>query len=231
MSSSSLASEMLTARTPATPPVSPRPSDATAPRWVVPVVVATLVIGLAGLGTGAYAVTTMPAKTAGPQGPAGPQGAMGPQGPQGVPGATGRSGPVGPPGRSGPVGPVGRSGPVGPVGHSGPVGPAGTIATASIVSSTAVTSAADPAVGTVLVARTSCPAGKVLLSGGAQVSAPGALADRNVVLRSSFPASATKWQTVALVTGPLGAGASMTMKPYVVCGTSVPTSTTTQPTT
>ena len=221
MSSPSLASEMLTRQMPATPPVSPGPSDATAPRWVEPVVVATLVIGLAGLGTGAYAVATMPAKTSGPQGPAGPQGAMGPQGPQGVPGATGNSGPVGPTGHSGPVGPPGRG---------GPAGPAGTIATASIVSSTAVTSAADPAVGTVLVARTSCPAGKVLLSGGAQVSAPGALADRNVVLRSSFPASATKWQTVALVTGTLGAGASMTMKPYVVCGTSVPTSTTTQPT-
>ena len=203
MSSPSLASEMLTAQTPATPRVSPRPGDDPAPRWVVPVVVAALVVGLAGLGAGAYAVATMPAKTSGPQGPAGVRGTMGPQGPQGVPGATGQR---------------------------GPVGPAGTIATTSIVSSTALTSAADPAVGTVLVARTSCPAGKVLLSGGAQVYAPGAQADRNVVLRSSFPVSATKWQTVALVTGPLGAGASMTMKPYVVCGASATTSTTTQTT-
>ena len=153
MSSPSLASEMLTAQMPATPPVSPGRSETTPPRWVVPVVVATLVIGLAGLGTGAYAVTTMPAKTSGPQGAAGPPGAtgpQGPQGPQGVPGATGRS---------------------------GPVGPAGTIATTSIVSNTALTSAADPAVGTVVVARTSCPAGKVLVSGGDQVYALGAEAD------------------------------------------------------
>ena len=127
MSSPSLASEMLTAQMPATPQVSPGPRETTAPKWVVPVVAATLVIGLAGLGTGAYAIATMPAKTSGPQGPVGVRGAMGPQGPQGVPGATGQS---------------------------GPVGPAGTIATTSIVSSTALTSATDPAAGTVLVART-----------------------------------------------------------------------------
>ena len=117
MSSSSLASEMLTAQMPATPPVSPGPSETTAPRWVVPVVVGALVIGLDGLGTSAYAVATMPAKTSGPQGPAGVRGAMGPQGPQGAPGATGQS---------------------------GPVGPAGTIATTSLVSSTALTSATRP---------------------------------------------------------------------------------------
>ena len=201
MSSPSFASEIRTAQSPATSPEPPRPRDATGPRWVAPVVVAVLVIGLAGLGTGAYAVATMPAKTSGPQGPAGPRGALGPQG---VPGAAGQS---------------------------GPVGPAGTIATTSIVSSTALTSAADPAVGTVLVARTSCPAGKVLLSGGAQVSAPGAEADRNVVLRSSFPLSPTEWQTVAMVTGQLGAGVSMTMKPYVICGASTPTSSATTQTT
>ena len=197
MSSSSFTPEMRTAETPATPQESPRPWDDTAPRWVVPLVAAALLIGLVGLGTGAYAVASMPAKTSGPQGPAGPRG---PQGPQGVPGTTGQS---------------------------GPVGPAGTIATTSIVTGAALASAPDPAVGTVLVAKTSCPAGKVLLNGGAQVSAPGAQADRNVVLRSSFPVSATEWQTVAIVTGSLGAGASMTMKPYVICGVSVPTSTTT----
>ena len=60
--------------------------------------VAALVIRLGGLGTGAYAVATMPAKTAGPQGSAGVRGAMGPQGPERVPGATGQSGPVGPAG-------------------------------------------------------------------------------------------------------------------------------------
>ena len=82
----------------------------------------------------------------------------------------------------------------------GTTGPAGALAATSIVASTALKSAPDPGVGTVLVAKTTCPAGKILLSGGAQVSAPGVLADRNVELRSSFPFSTTQWQTVAIVT-------------------------------
>ena len=167
------------------------------PKWIVPVVVAALLIGAAGLGVGTYAVVTMPAKTSGPQGPTGPVGATGAQGPQGV------------------------------KGDAGPAGAAGTVVATSIVSSTSVKSAPDPAVGTVLVAKTSCPAGKVLLNGGAQVTAPGVQADRHVTLRSSFPISSTKWQTVAMVTGPLGAGVVMTMTPYVVCGVSTPMSSST----
>ena len=167
--------------------------------WIVPVVIGALVIALAGLGVGVYALATMPAETSGPRGPAGPQGATGPQGPQGVPGAKGEA------------------------------GPAGTIADTSVVAATALTSPPNPAVGTVLVAKTSCPAGHVLLSGGAQVSAPGVQADRNVELRSSYPLNKEQWQTVAIVTGPLGAGVSMTMKPFVMCG--VPATTTSSTTT
>ena len=157
-------------------------------KWIAPVVIAALFVGLAGLGVGAYALATTPAKTSGPQGPIGPRGATGPQGPQGI------------------------------AGQPGAAGPAGTVASISIVQSTALKTTPDPATGAVLAAKTSCPAGKVLLNGGAQVSAPGVQADRNVELRSSFPTSATQWQTVAIVTGSLGAGVSMTMKPYVVCG-------------
>ena len=196
--------EMLRDRT---APQSPqRPGDTKSRTWVVPVVVAALVIGLAGLGVGAYAVATMPAKTSGPQGPqgpAGPAGATGPQGQQGVPGVKGAT---------------------------GPTGPAGALATTSVVASTALKSAPDPAVGTVLVAKTSCPAGKILLSGGAQVSAPGVQADRHVELRSSFPFSATQWQTVSIVTGSLGAGGVMTMKPFVVCGEAIAKASSTTPT-
>ena len=162
-------------------------------RWVAPAVIAALVVGLAGLGVSAYAVATTPAKTSGPQGPIGPRGATGPLGPQGI------------------------------TGQRGAAGPTGTIASVSIVQSTALKTTPGPAVGAALAATTSCPAGKVLLNGGAQVSAPGVQADRAVELRSSFPTSATQWQTVAIVTGTLGAGVSMTMKPYVVCG--VPAST------
>jgi len=167
--------------------------------WVVPVVIAALVMGLAGLGVGIYSVATTPAKTSGPQGPAGPPGPAGAEGKQGLPGASGAKG------------------------DPGPVGPPGTIAATSISSGTVLTSPPDPPVGTVLVAKTTCPNGKILLSGGAQVSAPGVVPDRNVDLRSSFPLTTTQWQTVAIVTGPLGAGVSMSMKPYVVCG--VPTTT------
>lgn len=181
-----------------------RPRDDKNPKWVVPVVVAALVVGLAGLGVGAYAVATTPAKTSGPQGPVGQTGAIGPQGQQGVPGAKGAA---------------------------GPAGPAGALAATSIVASTALKSGPDPAVGTVLVAKTSCPVGKILLSGGAQVSAPGVQADRNVELRSSFPFSTTQWQTVSIVTGSLGAGVVMTMRPYVVCGEATPTASSTTPTT
>jgi len=171
--------------------------------WVVPVVIVALVVGLAGLGVGIYAVAKMPAKTSGPQGLTGPPGPPGAEGKAGAPGATG------------------------PKGDPGPAGPAGTIAATSIFAATTLTSAPDPPVGTVLVAKTACPTtGEVLLSGGAQVSAPGVVPDRNVELRSSFPLTAKEWQTVAIVTGSLGAGVSMSMKPYVVCG--VPTPTTTQ---
>jgi hypothetical protein len=85
-------------------------------------------------------------------------------------------------------------------------------------------SVADPPVGTVLEAKTTVPAGDVLLSGGAQVSAPGTVADRNVALRESFPLNDTTWETVAIVTGPLGKGVKMTLTPYVMYG--VPTATT-----
>jgi hypothetical protein len=166
-----------------------------APGWLVPLVVAALVLGLAGLGVGAYAVATTPTKTSGPPGPVGPRGAAGAQGLQGPAGVRGASGPAGPP---------------------------GTVAATSLVASTALNSPPDPAVGTVLVAKSSCPAGKVLLSGGAQVSAPGVTADRNVKLRSSFPLSTNQWQTVAIVTGSLGPGGVMTMRPYVLCGSPTP---------
>ncbi len=160
-------------------------------RWLAPVSVGALIVGLAGIGVGGYALSAMPAKTSGPRGPVGPKGEAGPQGPAGPRGATGPKGVAGLP---------------------------GTITDTSVVAASALKSSADPAVGTVLVASTSCPAGHLLLSGGAQVSAPGVKADRNVELRSSFPLNKTHWQTVAIVTGPLGSGISMTMKPFVMCG-------------
>jgi hypothetical protein len=86
------------------------------------------------------------------------------------------------------------------------------------VAGATVTSAPNPPVGTVLVAKTSCPFGTILLTGSAQVTATGVIADRNVQLRESLPLAPNIWQTVALVTASLGQGMAMSMKPYVVCG-------------
>lgn len=178
-------------------------SNAVAPgasrQWVMPVVIASLVVGLSGLGVGIYALATMPAKTSGPRGPAGPVGATGKQGQQG------------------------------PAGATGPEGPAGTIASTTIVSALTQTSAPNPPVGTVLVAKTSCPVGRILVSGTAQVTANSVVADRNVQLRTSVPLSADVWETVAIVAAPLGPGISMSIKPYIVCGIAAqaPASTTT----
>jgi hypothetical protein len=119
---------------------------------------------------------------------------------------------------SGPTGPQGAQGPQGPQGPQGKQGQSGTLGTTNIVRGTSKTSTPDPQPGTVLEATTSCPSGQILVGGGAQVSAPGVSADRNVTLRSSFPVNTTSWQTVALVTGSLGQGVSMTMTPYVLCG-------------
>jgi hypothetical protein len=189
MATEPMSSEILTQEIPVAP-AEPVPSDHRneTPKWMAPLVIGALVVGLAGLGVGAYALATMPAKTSGPAGPPGPQGARGPAGPQG------------------------------PAGPSGAVGPAGTVADSTIVSSTALTTAPDPPAGTALVAQTSCPAGHVLLSGGAQVTASDPTADRYVELRSSFPLDKTQWQAAAMVTHPLGAGVTMTMRPFAVCG-------------
>jgi hypothetical protein len=177
---------------PSVDPVSTKARQ-TLPRWTVPTVVASLVIALGGLGTAAYAVATTPAKNSGPTGATGAAGSIGPTGAQGA------------------------AGPPGPTGPAGAAGAAGTITSASIVSGTTVESAADAPAGTFVIAKTSCPAGQFLLSGGAQVSAPG-LGDLQVSLRSSFPLDNSTWQVTGVVTGPLGPGVAMSVKPYIVCG-------------
>ena len=137
------------------------------------------------------------------------------------------SGPQGPQGEQGPPGPQGAQGLQGPEGKQGPAGLAHT----TVFRAPSVTTVADPPVGAVLEAKTTVPAGNVLLSGGAQVSAPGTIADRNVALRESFPLNDTTWETVAIVTGPLGPGVKMTLTPYVMYGVPTTASTSTTPST
>jgi hypothetical protein len=161
---------------------------------------AVTVVSLASAGVAAWAKQSVPSAVVGPNGATGP---VGPQGIQGPTGATGLTG---------------KTGAVGKTGATGKQGPAGTIKSSAPLSANSLVSAPDPAVGTVLVATTSCFPGEVMLSGGGQVSASAPTADRNIALRSSFPLDAHSWRTVALVTAPLGVGQTMTLKPYVVCG-------------
>ena len=177
--------------------------DPVRPRRSGPLVVGLIVvaaISLAAVGVAAWAVQSVPTAVKGPvgaTGPAGPQGLQGLQGPAGAPGAVGKTGAAG---------------------KAGPAGPAGTITASAPLEAKPLVSAPNPAVGTVLVATTSCFPTEVLLSGGGQAYASNTSADRNVVVRSSFPLNAHSWRTVAMVTAPLGAGQTMTLKPYVVCG-------------
>jgi hypothetical protein len=92
-----------------------------------------------------------------------------------------------------------------------------------------VASAADPPVGTVVTATATCPAGRVLLGGGSQVTdGPGAssttatttsTSGTGVAVSSSYPTAAHAWKAVGVVTGPLTAGTAMSVQAYVICGT------------
>ena len=112
---------------------------------------------------------------------------------------------VGPTGPRGAAGPAGPTGPPGPDGKQGPTGEPGTIKATEVVSSTTLSSAPDPTVGTVLAATTSCPSGTVLLTGGADVSVAG-VTDQHVALKSSYPLTTDSWRTVGVVIKPLGTG-------------------------
>jgi hypothetical protein len=111
-----------------------------------------------------------------------------------------------------------------------------------------VSSSADPTTGTVTTATASCPAGRVLLGGGGQVSTaePGVTGSKaatgttastaasstsatgaanavtsstGVALLSSSPTTARTWRAVGVVTGPLTTGMAMSVQAYVICGT------------
>ncbi|MDA8312570.1 MAG: hypothetical protein M0Z46_18575 [Actinomycetota bacterium] len=133
-------------------------------------IVAALALGAGGMALGVVALARSPASASGPVGPAGPQGAQGLQGPQGVQGLVGPQGPAGPVGPRGVTGPQGPAGPQGARGPAGKPGVPGTVAKSTIVTASVLKSAADPVAGTTLSALTSCPAGDVLLGGGARVS-------------------------------------------------------------
>jgi hypothetical protein len=153
-----------------------------------------------------------PAGPAGPQGAPGPQGGDGPTGPQGVQGPQGDPGPQGPQGPQGPAGAVGATGPQGVQGIQGPPGP-----TASQRVSASTTSAANAPRNTVVTASVNCPAGTVLLGGGAEVTTTAAQKER-AQLATSYPSGAATWTATGVVAmNALGSGRTMTVTAYAVC--------------
>jgi hypothetical protein len=177
--------------------------DGASRRLLVAGVIVALVVALVSVGVAVWALTRGPENgQTGPRGAQGPPGIEGPQGMQGLQGIQG---------------PVGAMGPMGKQGVQGPKGTPGTSRASQIISGALVQTAPNPAVGTVLTATTSCPAQTVILSGGATVTTTGG-SGANVVLRSSVPVSSSAWRFVAQVTGLLGPGQAMTLKPSVVCG-------------
>lgn len=135
----------------------------------------------------------------GPVGPTGPQGdkgepgaqgAPGPIGPQGVQGEPGSIGPAGLPGATGPQGVQGEPGAVGPIGPAGVPGPQGVPGAPGLSGYEIVSSDSAFDSFAIKVLSADCPAGKVVLGGGADLFP--SLADPNrdtapVVLRASEP--------------------------------------------
>ena len=120
-------------------------------------------------------------------------------------------------GARGPAGATGATGARGPAGATGATGASGTVIASTTTAGSPVLSAVDAPVGTSVTASVTCPQGDVALGGGAQVSAPG-LSNKSVALRSSYPTTTNGWRAVGSVIAPLGAGAQMTVRPYVLCG-------------
>lgn len=170
-----------------------------------------------------------PKGVAGPRGPVGPVGAqgvqgvqgpvgnIGPQGPQGVPGPAGTDGGIGP---QGPPGPTGAAGPTGLQGVIGPQGPVGPTAS-QIANGDGVTRAGTSGntAGVAVSDTASCPAGTVILGGGARLSSTATFAAgiNRVNLVESYPASASTWTATMVIRTAFAATSNATITAYAVC--------------
>ena len=128
----------------------------------------------------------------GEQGPAGPQGAPGPQGPQGNPG---------------PQGEKGDPGPQGPQGPQGPAGVEGAVTTPGVGVSEVNASA-----GKTGTAKAACPAGKVLISGGYEITGD----VTSATVSASHP-STTEPHTWVAAYVTTRANANVTLTAFVIC--------------
>jgi len=129
----------------------------------------------------------------------GPRGAIGPQGAAGAQGAAGLQGAAGPQGAQGAAGPA------------GPTGPAG--ADGGLVGYEIVTGAPLAVLGSdfVVTVAVTCPAGKVVLGGGANVADP--LEEVSVASsRPTVSGSIYGWSVTVV-----NYGGDNTLTPYAVC--------------
>jgi hypothetical protein len=80
-----------------------------------------------------------------------------------------------------------------------------------------VTSAANAARHTLVTATATCPAGKVVLGGGATITTTAAQKDR-AVLVTSYPSATNIWTAIGVVADAnLGPNQTMTVTAYVLC--------------
>ena len=105
----------------------------------------------------------------------------------GARGPAGERGAVGPAGAIGPIGPIGPVGPAGPAGPQGPAGPAGPVNTQIVSASTATNNNKFKEI------VVQCPAGQLVLGGGASVHGP-VSDDKTLLMQESWPISRTAWK-------------------------------------
>ena len=156
---------------------------------------------------------------AGPTGPQGPTGAQGPTGVAGLNGATGATGGTGATGAS-PTGPKGPTGSMGVQGAAGPTGATGAdgLSTAVRVEGTLVENGSQASTNQLVTATVTCPNGKLLYGGGAELTTTGQLPIRAVALLASYPSSPTTWTATGVVlNGSFGNPRKLQVTPYALC--------------
>lgn len=131
----------------------------------------------------------------GPAGPAGPTGPVGPVGPTGTDGLPG------------PPGPTGLAGQMGPAGPTGPTGPAG--GQPEIVSITQDFGRVQS--GALIEVVVACPAGSVVVGGGAvtEITPPDEDDTKRVHQLFSGPVSETEWKTSSTAVSTLSNGSNL----------------------
>jgi hypothetical protein len=80
-----------------------------------------------------------------------------------------------------------------------------------------VTSAPAAPSGTVVTANVSCPAGKVVLGGGAETTTSKPDDRFRFAFVASYPSDASTWRASGVVTVTLSSGATATITPYALC--------------